>query len=186
MICYATHGEDADTTIIAEDFRSGITAQGGIASIERLADNESLNPIAEDCLDSDAVIVIFPVRGGIIPGVVDDFAKRVEDAKREYPTGRITRLGCIVTFDGGMHDQLQVESKCENIASRVDALFIGTVFCRISDRAARLARLPRRVNVAVHNLGRHFAVTREFHPLIARDLSSRSLFSTALRFARRR
>ena len=185
MICYAAPGEDADTALVAEDFRSGITSQGGNASLERLTDNASLNPITKDCLASNAVIVIFPVRGGIIPPVVDDFAKRLEAAKREYPAGRIMRLGCVVTYDGDICDQLQLESTCENIASRMDALYIGTVFCHVADKAARLARLPRRINVAIHNLGRHFAVTREFHPLIARDLAFRSRFSSALRFARR-
>lgn len=136
---------------------------------------------AAKCRESDAVIIAFPLYADSMPAVVKDFietlgAVRKKPARRGRPAPENNpAMGFVVQsgFPEAIHSRY-VEKYLEKLALRLGSRYIGTIIRGgVEGIQAQPEYLNRRLFMAFSCLGRHFGVTKEFHPITVRKLAGR-------------
>lgn len=176
MLCNGSpRGKTGNTAILLKHFSGGFAASGGenefeIAFLNRVADHAD---VAARCRKAGAVIIAFPLYADSMPAVVKDFIETLGPGDSFPPLGFIVQSG----FPEAVHSRA-VERYLEKLARRLGARYIGTV---VRGGVEGIQVMPplmtRRLFMAFRALGRHFAVTREFHPRIVKSLAGRERFS---------
>ncbi len=179
LLCNGSpRGKRSNTTILLKQFTDGFSACAEnsfeVAYLQRVKEHAS---IAEKARRADAVIIAFPLYADSMPAIVKDFIETLGSAPR---TGRATKkkrefppIGFIVQsgFPEAVHSRY-VERYLEKLARRLNGRYIGTVIKGgIEGIQEKPPYFTRRLFMAFRSLGRHFGVTREFHPIIMKKLA---------------
>jgi NAD(P)H-dependent FMN reductase len=186
LICNGSpRGTGSNTTLLLKNFTDGFSAYKEnsfeVAYLQRVKEHAS---IAEKARRADAVIIAFPLYADSMPGIVKDFIEtlgasqrkgRASKKKTEFPPiGFIVQSG----FPEAVHSR-SVERYLEKLARRLNARrYIGTVIKGgVEGIKDRPPYFTRRLFMAFRSMGRHFGVTREFHPIIMKKLAGMERFS---------
>jgi len=188
MLCNGSpRGTGSNTTILMKHFINGFTAaQGNTVEYAYLNNVKGHAAAAAKCREADAVIIAFPLYADSMPAVVKDFIetlgagvkKKTRRGGRPAPE-KNPPLGFIVQsgFPEAIHSR-SVETYLEKLALRLGSRYIGTVIRGgVEGIQAKPEYLNRRLFMAFSSLGRHFGVTKEFHPITARKLAGRDRMS---------
>ncbi len=181
-------GKNGNTAILLGQFTAGfLAASDNTCDLMYLARVHQHGDFAKKFFNAQAVIIAFPLYGDSMPAIVKDFIETLGttmQSDKTRKTSTLPALGFIV--QSGFPEAIQsryVERYCEKLARRLGAHYIGTVIRGgVEGIQARPPFLNRRLLVAFRNLGRHFGVTKEFHPIMKRKLAGREKMSAAGRF----
>lgn len=171
-------GKAGNTAILLKHFTEGFLAhkENSVETgyLKRVVDHRKL---AEKFSGASAVIIAFPLYADSMPGIVKDFIETLGNARGGGPNPRI---GFIVQsgFPEAIHSRY-VEKYLEKLTRRLAAPYIGTV---VRGGVEGIQTMPsfmtRRLFMAFRSLGRHFGVTKEFHPIITKKLAGRDRMSS--------
>lgn len=194
MLCNGSpRGKAGNTAILLEHFTRGfMSARGNSYELAYLKEMKCHAAIAAGCLKAQAVIIAFPLYADSMPAVVKDFIETLVESsgspavrnkkgasKRTAKNGAMPPLGFIVQsgFPETAHSRY-VEKYLEKLARRMNAPYLGTVIRGGVEGIQSMPRfLTRRLFTAFRSLGRHFGVTKEFHPIIVKSLAGRDRMS---------
>lgn len=176
-------GKNGNTAILLEQFTTGyMAAKDNTCELMYLAQVKDHRAFAEKFRNVQAAIIAFPLYGDSMPAIVKDF---IETLGATLLTGKARKastlpaLGFIV--QSGFPEAIQsryVEKYCEKLARRLGTKYIGTVVRGgVEGIQVKPLFLNRRLFVAFRNLGRHFGVTKEFHPIIIKKLAGKEKMS---------
>jgi NAD(P)H-dependent FMN reductase len=187
MLCNGSpRGTGSNTTILMKHFIDGFTAvPGNTVEYAYLNNAKGHAATAAKCREADAVIIAFPLYADSMPAAVKDFietlgAGRKKRARRggkpapekNPPMGFIVQSG----FPEAVHSRY-VEKYLEKLAARLGSRYIGTVIKGgVEGITSRSEYFNRRLFMAFSSLGRHFGVTKEFHPITMRKLAGMERF----------
>lgn len=188
LICNGSpRGAGGNTALLLKHFTDGFSAYEEntfeMAYLNRVKDHAA---IAEKARRAQAVIIAFPLYADSMPGIVKEF---IETLGASQPKGRSKKqkefppMGFIVQsgFPEAVHSR-SVERYLEKLARRLNARYIGTVIKGgVEGIQDRPAYLNRRLFMAFRSLGRHFGVTKEFHPITMKKLAGLERFSAVSR-----
>ncbi len=190
MLCNGSpRGKASNTTILLKHFTDGFSAYEENsfehAYLQRVKDHAS---IADRARKASAVIIAFPLYADSMPGIVKDF---IETLGSSQPKGRASKkqrefppIGFIVQsgFPEAVHSRY-VERYLEKLARRLNARYIGTVIKGgVEGIQEKPPFMTKRLFMAFRSLGRHFGVTKEFHPIIVKKLAGMEKFSAVGKF----
>jgi len=189
LICNGSpRGKGSNTALLLKHFTDGFSACGGnsveVAYLMRTKEHAA---IAEKARGAQAVIIAFPLYADSMPGIVKEFIEALGDSQPKSRTKKqkeFPPLGFIVQsgFPEAVHSRT-VERYLEKLARRLNARYIGTVIKGgVEGIQSRPAYLNRRLFMAFRSLGRHFGVTKEFHPITMKKLAGMEKFSAISRF----
>jgi NAD(P)H-dependent FMN reductase len=184
MLCNGSpRGTGSNTTILMKHFIDGFTAvPGNTVEYAYLNNVKGHAAAAALCREADAVIIAFPLYADSMPAAVKDFietlgAGRKKQARRggkpapekNPPMGFIVQSG----FPEAIHSRY-VEKYLEKLAHRLGSRYVGTIIRGgVEGIQVKPEYLNKRLFMAFSSLGRHFGVTKEFHPITARKLAGR-------------
>ena len=176
MLCNGScRGKRSNTAILLKHFTDGFMATQGnsyeLAYLLRLKEHPAF---AEELRKADAAIIAFPLYTDSMPAIVKDFIETLDARKGNMPA-----LGFIIQsgYPETIHSRF-VEKYCEKLARRLNARYIGTIIRGgIEGIQAKPPLLTRRIFMAFRSLGRHFGVTKEFHPIMQKKLAGRNRMS---------
>jgi hypothetical protein len=176
MLCNGSpRGKGSNTTILLKHFTDGFMATPGntieLAYLTRLKEHPA---IAERLRQADAAIIAFPLYTDSMPAIVKDFIETLGLSEGNMPA-----LGFIVQsgYPETVHSRF-VEKYCEKLARRFNAKYLGTIIRGgVEGIQVKPPFLTRRLFMAFRSLGRHFGVTREFHPIILKKLAGKERMS---------
>ncbi|MBN2159185.1 MAG: NAD(P)H-dependent oxidoreductase [Spirochaetes bacterium] len=170
-------GTAGNTAILLKHFTEGFLANNNNSAetgyLKRAIDHRKL---AEKFTGASAVIIAFPLYADSMPGIVKDF---IETLGRVRGKGPSPKIGFIVQsgFPEAVHSRY-VEKYLEKLARRLDAPYLGTVIRGgVEGIQAMPPFMTRRLFMAFRSLGRHFGVTKEFHPIIVKKLAAKERLS---------
>ncbi len=175
MLCNGSpRGESGNTAILLKHFTDGFTAAPEnsfeVAYLRRVGEHAD---VAARCREAGAVIIAFPLYADSMPAIVKDFIEALGTGGPCPPVGFIVQSG----FPEAVHSR-SVEKYLEKLARRLGSRYLGTV---IRGGVEGIQIMPplmtRRLFMAFKSLGRHFGVTREFHPRITRSLAAKERLS---------
>ncbi len=182
-------GKGSNTTILMKHFIDGFTAtQGNTVEYAYLNNVKGHAAAAAKWREADAVIMAFPLYADSMPAVVKDFIETLgaglKKPKKPVKGGRITPeknppLGFIVQsgFPEAIHSRY-VEKYLEKLAARMGSRYVGTIIRGgVEGIQVKPQFLNRRLFMAFACLGRHFGVTKEFHPITMRKLAGKDRLS---------
>jgi hypothetical protein len=177
MLCNgSSRGKRSNTAILLKHFADGFMATQGnsyeLAYLVRLKEHPDF---AEKLRQADAAIIAFPLYTDSMPAIVKDFIETLGAVKGNMPA-----LGFIIQsgYPETIHSRF-VEKYCEKLAHRLSAKYLGTVIRGgIEGIQVKHPLLTQRIVMAFRSLGRHFGVTKEFHPIIKMKLAGRERMST--------
>lgn len=178
MLCNgSSRGKRSNTAILLKHFTDGFMATQGnsyeLAYLIRLNEHPAF---VEKLRKADAAIIAFPLYTDSMPAIVKEFIETLGAGKGNMPA-----LGFIIQsgYPETIHSRF-VEKYCEKLARRLNARYLGTVIRGgIEGIQTKPPLLTRRIFMAFRSLGRHFGVTKEFHPIIKKKLAGRDRMSTA-------
>ncbi len=185
MLCNGSpRGTGSNTTILLKHFIDGFSAYKEnsleIAYLQRVKEHASM---AERARKAHAVIIAFPLYADSMPAIVKEFIETLgasqPKGRRSTKPGEFPPIGFIVQsgFPEAVHSRY-VERYLEKLAHRLNARYIGTVIKGgVEGIKDRPPYFTRRLFMAFRSLGRHFGVTREFHPIIMKKLAGMEKFS---------
>lgn len=190
LICNGSpRGKGSNTALLLTQFTEGFSACAEHSVEVAYLQREKEHPaIAEKARRADAVIIAFPLYADAMPAMVKAFLETLGSAPRKKgaagkkpqfpPVGFIVQSG----FPEAIHSRY-VERYLEKLAQRLNARrYIGTVIKGgVEGIQDRPPYLNRRLFMAFRSLGRHFGVTREFHPIIMKKLAGIEKFPPAAR-----
>jgi len=176
MLCNGSpRGKGSNTAILLKHFIAGFMATPGnmhdLAYLTRLKEHPS---IAEKFRQTDAAIIAFPLYTDSMPAIVKDFIETLDAAEGNMPA-----LGFIVQsgYPETVHSRF-VEKYCEKLARRLNSKYLGTIIRGgVEGIQVKPPFLTRRLFMAFRSLGRHFGVTKEFHPIILKKLAGKERMS---------
>ncbi|HOT45859.1 MAG TPA: NAD(P)H-dependent oxidoreductase [Spirochaetota bacterium] len=189
LICNGSpRGKGSNTALLLKHFTDGFSAYSEnsfeTAYLMRTKEHAA---IAEKARRAQAVIIAFPLYADSMPGIVKEF---IETLGAPPPKGRAKKqrefppMGFIVQsgFPEAVHSRC-VERYLEKLARRLNARYIGTVIKGgVEGIQDRPAYFNRRLFMAFRSLGRHFGVTKEFHPITMKKLAGLERFSAVSKF----
>jgi NAD(P)H-dependent FMN reductase len=176
MLCNgSSRGKRSNTAILLKHFTDGFMAtQGNSYEVAYLAHLKEHPDFAGKLRQADAAIIAFPLYTDSMPALVKDFIETLGAGKGDVPA-----LGFIIQsgYPETIHSRF-VEKYCEKLARRLNARYLGTIIRDgIEGIQTKPPLLTRRIFMAFQSLGRHFGVTKEFHPIIKRKLAGRERMS---------
>lgn len=182
LLCNGSpRGAGSNTALLLKQFTDGF-----LNSPDNSVESFYLKEVArhreavEKIRSADAVIIAFPLYADSMPAYVKDFIETI-GASGFRGDGMRPRIGYIVQsgFPEAIHSRF-VERYLEKLARRLNMHYIGTV---IKGGVEGIQAMPpimtRRLFMAFKSLGRHFGVTREFHPIIMKKLAGADRLSPA-------
>jgi FMN-dependent NADH-azoreductase len=198
MLCNGSpRGKGSNTTILLKHFIDGFTAaKGNSVEYAYLNNVKSHAAAAAQCSEADAVIIAFPLYADSMPAIVKDFIETLgagrKKRKKQGNRGSVAPeknppMGFIVQsgFPEAIHSRY-VEKYLEKLALRMGSRYIGTVIRGgVEGIQVKPEYLNRRLFMAFASLGRHFGVTKEFHPITAKKLAGRDRMTAFGRVALR-
>ncbi len=190
LICNGSpRGKGGNTALLLKHFTDGFAAYPEntfeVAYLQRVNEHAS---IAKKARAAGAVIIAFPLYADSMPAIVKDFIEtlgstqpkgRASKKQREFPPiGFIVQSG----FPEAIHSRY-VERYLEKLARRLNGRYIGTIIKGgVEGIQEKPDFLNKRLFMAFRSLGRHFGVTKEFHPIIVKKLAPMERFSPVGRF----
>lgn len=194
MLCNGSpRGTGSNTTILLEHFINGFTATpGNTVEYAYLNNVKGHAAAAAKWRAADAVIIAFPLYADSMPAVVKDFIETLGAARKKAgkpgKRGRVAPeknppMGFIVQsgFPEAIHSRY-VEKYLEKLAARMGSRYIGTIIRGGVEGIQVMPQyLNRRLFMAFACLGRHFGVTKEFHPITMRKLAGRDRMTAVKR-----
>lgn len=190
MLCNGSpRGKGSNTTILLKHFTDGFTATpGNTVEYVYLNNVKGHAAAAAKWREADAVIMAFPLYADSMPSIVKEFIETLGAArKKAKKPGRGGRpapeknppMGFIVQsgFPEAIHSRY-VEKYCEKLAARLGSRYIGTIIRGgVEGMQAKSPFMNRRLFMAFSCMGRHFGVTKEYHPIVMRKLAGRDRLS---------
>lgn len=178
-------GRISNTAILLDHFIRGFKAsEENSFELMYLNQVKSHQDFAEKFRNAQAAIIAFPLYGDSMPTIVKDFIETLGTKIDSGKTPMLPALGFIIQsgFPEAIHSRY-IEKYCEKLALRLGTRYIGTVIRGgVEGIQIKPLFLNRRLFIAFSSLGRHFGVTKEFHPIITRKLAGRDKMSALGRF----
>jgi hypothetical protein len=184
-------GKEGNTAVLLGHFTSGfLAAKENTCDMMYLAQVKNHREYAEQFWKAQAVIIAFPLYADAMPAIVKDFIEALGTSMEKggrKNAAALPALGFIL--QSGFPETIQsryMEKYCEKLARRLGLKYIGTVIKGgVEGIQVKPPFLNRRLFMAFTSLGRHFGVTKEFHPIIVKKLAGRERMSAIGRiFAR--
>jgi hypothetical protein len=182
-------GKAGNTAILLKHFITGfMAAKDNSYEVMYLTQVKDHPAFAEKFRKAQAAIIAFPLYADSMPAIVKDFIETLGPAVAKRSDGKkntatLPALGFIVQsgFPEAVHSRY-VEKYCEKLARRLGTKYLGTVIKGgVEGIQVKPPFLNRRLFVAFRSLGRHFGVTKEFHPIIMKNLAGMERMSAMTR-----
>ena len=188
LICNGSpRGKGGNTALLLKHFTEGFSAYKEnsfeLAYLQRVKEHAS---IAEKARGAQAIIIAFPLYADSMPAIVKEFIETLgatQPKTRSKKQMEFPPIGFIVQsgFPEAVHSR-SVERYLEKLAQRLNARYIGTIIKGgVEGIRDRSPFFNRRLFMAFRSLGRHFGVTKEFHPIIMKKLAGAEKFPPVAR-----